>query len=165
VIPAEVLAAGWPALLGERLAVYCETDIAFDLGESVPGEGAWCQATLTVDDADWEVSFGLDRGVAIAMGGAMMALNPVAVADLVANHSDTAMMSDAFYEIANLAFAAMDDVLRASLGDGVHTVRRATALTAMPPEGVALVSCDVRVGDPENAVNGHMALRVRRAAR
>ena len=159
------LAAAWPALLSDRLGRYCEADVAFTLGSDADAlvDGAWCSATLTVDGVDWAVSFGLDRGVAIAMGGAMMALNPLAVADLVANRSDTPMMSDAFYEIANLAFAAMDDVLRDALGDQVHTVRRDAALTAAPPAGEDLVVCDVRVGEAHNTHSGCMTLRVNAA--
>jgi len=153
------LSGEWPALLGERLSQTCEAEVAFTESDCVLSDGAWCRATLTVDGDDWDISFGLDRAVAIAMGGAMMALKPIAVADLVANSRDSALMIDAFNEIANLAFAAMDDVLRGVLGDGVHTVRQDARLTTPAPGGEAVVCCEVQVGE----IGGRMALRMKAA--
>jgi hypothetical protein len=154
-----------PALLSERLTRFCDAAVVVEAGGEAGGGalgcGAWCEATLWIDEAPWRAWFGLERASAIALGGALLKLHPLAVADLVASPADTPLMLDAFNEVANLAFAAMDDVLRGALGDGVHTDGRRSRLTAPAPEGERVLRATLAVGGGEA---GAVEICLRRAA-
>ena len=65
------------------------------------------------------------------------------------------------FALANLAFAAMDDVLRGALGNGVHTDGRRSQLTAPAPEGERVLHATLAVGDGDP---GAVEIRLRRAA-
>lgn len=136
-----------PDLWADRLTRLTGCQVTLTPVDQTSRVTAWSVGALRLGEGPHAAWWGMSRHSAIALAGSLLMFPPRVIAEHLRSQDDNPLVADAFGELANLAFAALDESLRAELGNDIRVWKTDHRLSAGHPRATCLLRCLLEVDD------------------